>query len=224
MGGATDWPFPVIKAHAVVTSLPREYDPDSLETLVTVANELIDRGACIITTDLGFSSMQRDLTARLSVPVACSALIQLPTLRVALGDVGVITMDRQLLSQWNLVAVSASPETPVIGLPGTSPWRRSNSDSDSDDDDTKLKDLFTAASELLKRHSVRAIVLEDPAFVDYTRRLQSRIGSLHPGVTIYDLPAVVKWLYHGHLTHYVAPRPVRVEDASIIMTTESTLL
>lgn len=207
MGGKIRWPFRVITAAAKVLSKPREYDPDSLDTLVSVATDLVDRGASVIVTDTGFSSMQRDLASRISVPVACSAMIQLSTLRVAIADgqVGVVTLDRQLISQWNLVAVQASSETPVIGLPTRSIWRQTPCVDGAPDEDgrirrTMLDDLIIACNELIVRHGVRAIVLEDPRFAVFTLALQERLGNGPRGVKLYDIVSTVSWLYLGHRT------------------------
>lgn len=200
------WSVPIIHARCHVTSTPREYDPDSLHNLYCTATDLVDRGAVVIVTDIGFSSMQRDLAARMNVPVVCSAMIQLSALNLitANGAVGVITLDRQFLSAWNLVAVGALPDTPVIGLPTTSIWRQNNNNRSTNsfgggDDNNNgagkfLEDLVVASKELIKHHSLSVIVLEDPKFAVYTAQLQARIS----GVRFFDIVTGVLWLYAGH--------------------------
>ncbi|CCG80911.1 protein of unknown function [Taphrina deformans PYCC 5710] len=198
------WSFPVIRTQCYVTSTPREYDPDSLHTLAAVAMDLVDRGAVVIVTGTGFSSMQRDLAARLPVPVLCSPMIQLSSLRlVSTGGVGVVTLDRQLVSSWNLVAVGAAPDTPVIGLSPSSLWRQS---ADwTRESQRLLQDLIEACGELISRHQVTSIVLEEPKFAIYTARIQDRLKS----VRIFDVVTAVNWLYGGHRQSGASPGKAR---------------
>lgn len=201
------WSFPVIRAQCHVTSTPREYDPDSLHALASIAMDLIDRGAVVIVTGTGFSSMQRDLSARLPVPVLTSAMIQLSSLRlVSSGGVGVVTLDRQLVSSWNLVAVGAAPDTPVIGLAANSLWRQ---DFDCSGEASRLLyDLVEACSELISHHRVTSIVLEEPSFAVYTSRIQERLKD----VRIFDVVTAVKWLYGGHRQSGASPNAERVAN------------
>lgn len=194
------WSFPVIRAVCQVTSTSREYDPDSLHALASVAMDLIDRGAVVIVTGTGFSSMQRDLAAKLPVPVLCSAMVQLSSLKlVTSGGVGVVTLDRQLVSAWNLVAVGAAPDTPVIGLSPTSLWRQ---DFDCSGETSRLLyDLVEACTELVSRHQVTSIVLEEPTFAPFTARIQERLRD----VRIFDVVTAVSWLYGGHRQSGMSP-------------------
>lgn len=194
------WRFPVIHAHCHVTSAPREYDPDSLHSLASVAQDLADRGAVVVVTDTGFSSLQRDLASRVTVPVLCSAMVQLASLRLmSAGGVGVVTLDRQLVGSWNLVAVGAAPDTPVIGLDPGSVWRQT---SDTAVEASRLLyDLVEACEELIRRYKVDTIVLEEPRFASFTTKVQTRLQS----VRIFDLVTAVSWLYGGHRQVSAAP-------------------
>lgn len=187
------WHAPIIYARCHVTSTPREYDPDSLHNLEMTAQDLVSRGAVVIVTDVGFSSMQRDLATRMSVPVLCSAMIQLSGLNlVTAHGVGVVTLDRQLLSSWNLVAVGASSDTPVIGLASSSLWRQQHPGPESAS--RLLYDLVEACEELIRRHCVSVIVLEDPKFAVFTGRIHARL----PHIRFFDIVTGVSWLYAGH--------------------------
>lgn len=193
------WSFPIIYARCHVKSTPREYDPESLHSLVSTSHELIERGAAVIVTDTGFSSMQRDLAAQLPVPILCSAMIQVSSLKlVSNGEVGIVTLDRQLVGSWNLVAIGASPETPVIGLASDSLWRRESeynslSAIGPDNNSRLLSDLVRACEELIHHQNVSSIVLEEPRFAKYTKKIQERLSS----VRIFDVVTAVNWLYGG---------------------------
>lgn len=187
------WRFPIIHAHCHVESAPREYDPDSLHTLAMTAQDLADRGAVVVVTDTGFSSMQRDLATRVTVPVLCSAMVQLASLTLTSSRaVGVVTLDRQLVGSWNLVAVGAASDTPVIGLNPSSVWRQT---SDTAVETSRmLYDLVEACEELIRRYKVDTIVLEEPRFATFTTKIQTRLRSAR----IFDLVTAVSWLYGGH--------------------------
>ena len=212
-GGRIAWSCEVITASRSVTSQPREYDPESLDTLVEAAQELISRGAVVVILDNGFSSMQRDLATRLSVPVCASSMIQVASLKIVTDShVGIVTLDRQLLSQWHLVAVNAT-DTPVIGLPVTSTWRRQppiESQPESKDAESYLiADLVNASRLLITHHQVRAIVFEEPRFSIFTAQVQARLK-----IPIYDLVSTANWLLQTRV--YERQNGERQEDASII--------
>ena len=88
MGNATTWPFPVLyrvgkgaSPERVVLQGAAGLLPDFLEA----AAELVSFGAEAITTNCGFLSLfQRELAAHVQVPVATSALLQVPWVQAML--------------------------------------------------------------------------------------------------------------------------------------------
>src|ERR1043166_8242743 len=82
MGNATTWPFPVlyrvVKGATPERVVLRAAD-GLLDDFLAAAAELVDHGAEAITTNCGFLSLfQQELAAHVRVPVATSALIQVP--------------------------------------------------------------------------------------------------------------------------------------------------
>src|SRR5258706_16019125 len=99
MGNALTWPFPVLyrvvrgaSPERVVLRGAEGLLPDFLEA----ATDLVNLGAEAITTNCGFLSLfQRELAAHVRVPVATSALLQVPWVQATLPPrrrVGVITV------------------------------------------------------------------------------------------------------------------------------------
>ena len=76
-------------------------------------------GAEAITTNCGFLSLfQRELAAHVRVPVATSALLQVPWVQATLPPgkrVGVITVSAQSLTPRHLEAAGVPPDTPFVG-------------------------------------------------------------------------------------------------------------
>src|SRR6185312_4493566 len=99
MGNAATWPFPVL--YRVVKGASPERvvlhaAAGLLDDFLAAAEDLVAQGAEAITTNCGFLSVfQRELAARVQVPVATSALIQVPWVQATLPPgkrVGIITV------------------------------------------------------------------------------------------------------------------------------------
>ena len=82
IGNARTWPFPVqyrIVTGATPDRVTRREGPDMLDAFKAAADELIAAGVDGITTTCGFLALyQKELAAHCSVPVATSALLQVP--------------------------------------------------------------------------------------------------------------------------------------------------
>src|ERR1700744_2634700 len=122
MGNASTWPFPVLyrlvkgaTPERVVLHGASGLLPDFLDA----AAELVSHGAEAITTNCGFLSVfQRELAAHVQVPVATSALLQVPWVQAMLPPgkrVGVITVAAQSLTPRHLQAAGVPLDTPIIG-------------------------------------------------------------------------------------------------------------
>jgi hypothetical protein len=100
-----------------------------LEPFVAAGERLIARGADRLTTSCGFLVLrQAALAARLSVPIATSALLLAPLLQRLLPSgrrLGILTFSAPDLTPAHLDAAGAAPDTPVAGLPMDGVFRRS---------------------------------------------------------------------------------------------------
>ena len=95
---------------------------DLFQRFADAADELIAEGVDGITTTCGFLALyQQELAAHCSVPVATSALLQVPMVARMLpkgkrpGDPDVLGRSRSPMH--HLAAVGIDPDTPVVGMP-----------------------------------------------------------------------------------------------------------
>jgi len=121
-GNMLTWPFPVL-AKVVrgfnptkVTTFSAE---EMMEPFALAAEELVAEGVDGITSSCGFLSLvQGELRRRCGVPVAVSALMQVPFIERLLPPgkrVGVLTVSSQLLEERHLVAAGAAADSPLAG-------------------------------------------------------------------------------------------------------------
>ena len=123
MGNALTWPFPV-RYRVVRGASPdlavRRGARGLLEKFVAAGRDLVADGCAGIATNCGFLSVfQTELSARLGVPVAASALMQVPLIAATLPPgrrVGVLTICAEALSPAHLAAAGVPPETPIAGV------------------------------------------------------------------------------------------------------------
>ena len=90
-----------------------------LQPFIDAGRQLIRQGAELITTNCGFLSLfQSELSAALQVPVATSALMQVPFVQAMLPAgqrVGLITISADTLTAGHLAAAGCDPQIPVVG-------------------------------------------------------------------------------------------------------------
>jgi Asp/Glu/hydantoin racemase len=205
-GNAATWPFPVmlrVVPGADSARVVLEGAPGLLPAFVTAAQELAADGARTITTSCGFLALfQAELAAAVEVPVATSALMQVPWIQATLPPgrrVGVVTASAGTLTAGHLEAVGAPVDTPVSGMEGTEFFRVVvGGEQDAFDVDRARQDVAGAARGLLAAHpDVAAIVLECtnmPPYADAVRRAT--------GLPVHDIVSLVCWLHAG-----TRPRP-----------------
>lgn len=129
IGHAATWPFPVLykvvrgaTGERVTTAKPNDRSTGLLGAFLAAAAELVQDGADGITTSCGFLSIyQRELAAHCGVPVAASALMQIPFAERLLPPgrrVGVLTFSASQLGPitWPL---PAPPRTRRSSAPNT---------------------------------------------------------------------------------------------------------
>jgi len=202
MGNAQTWPFPVL--YRVV----RGASPDkvvlqagggTLDAFVAAGRELIDLGAEAITTNCGFLALfQRELSERLSVPVATSSLMQVPWVQATLPPgqrVGVVTVSRQSLTPAHLAAVNLPADLPIAGTEHGREFFRVLIKAEKTELDVNLarQDVVDAARDLIARHpEVGAIVLECTNMPPYAADVQAATGR-----PVYDIYSMVNWFHAG---------------------------
>jgi Asp/Glu/hydantoin racemase len=202
MGNAQTWPFPVLykvvrgaTPERVVLNGARGLLPDFL----AAAADLVDLGAEAITTNCGFLSLfQEELAAHVRVPVATSALIQVPWVRATLPPgkrVGVITVSAGSLTPRHLEAAGVPLDTPVVGTEAGREFFRVLIKAEKPDLDVGLaaQDILDAGRELVARHGdIGAIVLECTNMPPYAHALREAIG-----LPVFDIYSLITWFHAG---------------------------
>jgi Asp/Glu/hydantoin racemase len=202
MGNATTWPFPVLyrvvkgaSPERVVLQGAAGLLPDFLEA----AAELVSFGAEAITTNCGFLSLfQRELAAHVQVPVATSALMQVPWVQATLPPgkrVGVITVSGSSLTPRHLEAAGVPADTPFVGTEDGVEFFRVLIRGVKQDMDVALaaRDILEAGRRLTVAHpDVGAIVLECTNMPPYAHALREALG-----VPVYDIYSLIVWLHAG---------------------------
>jgi Asp/Glu/hydantoin racemase len=209
MGNAGTWPFPVLY-RVVKGADPKRVVLNKaaglLPNFIEAAQELVSLGAEAITTNCGFLSLfQQELTAATGVPVATSALMQVPWVQATLPPgkrVGVITVSGQSLTPRHLEAVGAPVDTPFVGTEDGQEFFRVLILGEKDDLDVARSegDILEAGRRLLNRHpDIGAIVLECTNMPPYAAALRDALG-----LPIFDIYSLVTW-WHGGLRPHTFP-------------------
>jgi Asp/Glu/hydantoin racemase len=202
MGNATTWPFPVLyrvvkgaSPERVVLQGAAGLLPDFLDA----AAELVSFGAEAITTNCGFLSLfQREIAAHVGVPVATSALMQVPWVQATLPPgkrVGVITVSASSLTSAHLEAAGVPGDTPIVGTEEGVEFFRVLILGEKQDLDVALaaRDILDAGRRLMAAHpDVGAVVLECTNMPPYAHALRAALG-----VPVFDVYSLITWLHAG---------------------------
>jgi hypothetical protein len=202
MGNALTWPFPVLY-RVVRGATPERVVLNAAEGLLpdflAAAADLVDLGAEAITTNCGFLSLfQRQLAAHVRVPVATSALIQVPWVQATLPPgkrVGVITVSAGSLTPRHLEAAGVPLDTPVAGTETGREFFRVLIKGEKQDLDVGLaaQDILDAGRALVARHAeIGAIVLECTNMPPYAHALREAIG-----LPVFDIYSLITWFHAG---------------------------
>jgi len=202
MGNAGTWPFPVLY-RVVRGASPERVVLDAasglLDDFLRAAADLVADGAEAITTNCGFLSVfQRELAAHVKVPVATSALMQVPWVRAMLPPgrrVGVLTVSSATLTARHLEAAGVPADTPIVGTEHGREFFRVLVRAEKQDMDVALaaEDILDAGRELIARHAdIGAIVLECTNMPPYAHRLRETLG-----LPVFDIYSLITWLHAG---------------------------
>ena len=202
MGNATTWPFPVlyrIVKGATPESVVLKGAAGLLPNFIEAAQELVRFGAEAITTNCGFLSLfQQELAAEVKVPVATSALLQVPWVQATLPPgkrVGVITVSAQSLTPQHLEAAGVPLDTPLVGTEKGREFYRTLILGEQQDMDVELacRDILDAGRALVSAHpEVAAIVLECTNMPPYAAALGDTLG-----LPVYDIYSLITWFHAG---------------------------
>jgi len=202
MGNAATWPFPVL--YRVVRGASPErvvlrQAEGLLGAFLDAAAVLVDQGAEAITTNCGFLALfQRELAAHVRVPVAASALVQIPWVQAMLPPgkrVGVVTVSAGSLTPRHFAAVGAPEDTPFVGTEQGREFFRVLIRGEKQDMDVALaaQDILDAGRTLVARYpDIGAIVLECTNMPPYAGMLRDALG-----LPVFDIYALITWLHAG---------------------------
>jgi hypothetical protein len=210
IGNALTWPFPVqyrIVKGAVPAKVTNLTGNDLLQPFKDAADDLIAAGVDGITTTCGFLALyQRALADHCSVPVATSALLQVPMVARTLPKgqrVGILTFSKESLTTPYLEAAGVDPATPVVGLPPDSEFQRSIRAGDDTVPFSVLRDEVMATAERLVASdpSIGAIVCECTNLTPYSHEMNRRFR-----LPVFDMVTLVHWFHRG-LAPQAFPQP-----------------
>jgi hypothetical protein len=201
IGNARTWPFPVqyrVVRDATPNRVTRPEGPDMLDAFKAAADEMIDAGVDGITTTCGFLALyQRELAEHCRVPVATSALLQLPMVARVLPKAkrpAILTFSAESLTSRHLEAVGADTATPIHGMPPGSKFRRAIREGDASVPFSILQRevLETAERAVRADDSIGALVLECTNLAPYSRD----IGRL-TRLPVFDVVTLVHWFHRS---------------------------
>jgi Asp/Glu/hydantoin racemase len=170
-----------------------------LPDFVAAARDLVRLGAEAITTNCGFLSLfQQELSAAVNVPVATSALMQVPWVQATLPPgkrVGIVTVSKATLTPRHLEAANVPLDTPIAGTENSQEFFRVLIKAESSDMDIDLaeRDVVEAGVNLVNAHpEIGALVLECTNMPPYAAALQAACG-----LPVYDIYTMIAWFHSG---------------------------
>jgi Asp/Glu/hydantoin racemase len=216
MGNAGTWPFPVLYRVVKGASPERVVLQGAVGLLgdfLAAAAELVDHGAEAIATNCGFLSLfQQEIAAHVGVPVATSALMQVPWVQATLPPgkrVGVVTVSASSLTERHLAAAGVALDTPIVGTEHGQEFFRVLILGEKQDMDVALaqQDILAAGQRLMAAHpDVGAIVLECTNMPPYAHALRQALG-----MPVFDVYSLITWLHAG-----IRPRDFSHTGASAV--------
>ncbi|KAF5001966.1 hypothetical protein FDECE_10768 [Fusarium decemcellulare] len=197
------WPFPLIREKVTGTGesdlvTNAAYDDAFIDRFVAAGLRLAERGAVGIITSCGFLALaQNKLAARLPIPIATSALVQIPSLRAIIPAdkaIGVFTYDSKRLGDAHLVELGIDPKhVRVWGTPDDGHLRGICARGETYDSERLEKELIDEAKAFTSRFpEVATIVLECTNMPPYADKIHQAIN-----LPVYDVYTMGTWFYSG---------------------------
>lgn len=201
MGNAGTWPFPVLY-HVVPDASPdlvvRRGAEGMLAPFIDAGHGLIRQGAEVITTNCGFLALfQRELSDALKIPVATSALMQVPMVQAMLPPgqrVGIITISADSLTAAHLEGAGCPLDTPVVGTDPDGAFATAILGNQLQMDVTQARQELCKAAQVLQQDhpEVGAIVLECTNMPPYQRDIREETG-----LPVFSIVDYVCWMHSG---------------------------
>lgn len=210
IGNPATMPFPVLYRkvpNATTAAITTLQDDSFLEGFIAAGQALARDGADGIVTSCGFLAIyQKDLAGRLGVPVATSALMQIPMVDRLLARgkrAGVLTFNGASLGRPHLEGVGAPLDVPIVGLVEDGRFQRALLGLATDDGyEAREEEAVEAARLLVSRHrEVGAIVLECTNLVPHASAIHAATA-----LPVYDVWTLISW-FHAGLRPRAWPRP-----------------
>lgn len=205
IGHAATWPFPVLY-RVVRGASPERVVREGAEGLegafVEAGQALVADGADGITTSCGFlAPFQAPLAGALGVPVATSALMQVPLVERLLPPgrrAGVLTVSASTLTAPHLEAAGVAADTPVGSTEGGRHFTEAILGDAADlDIEAARSDNVEAALALVAAHpALGALVLECTNMTPYAADIRAATG-----LPVFTMETFVAWFQSG-----LAPR------------------
>ncbi len=198
VGHPDTWRFPVrfrTVAGASAAQATTLTDDALLAPFLAAGRELVREGARGIATSCGFLVLyQRALAAALPVPVATSALLQIPSLAATMaGRVGVLTFDPASLGSAHLAAAGAPADTPIAGLLPESRFRGDVLGGPPSSFAAREAEVLAAARRLREgTPDLGAVVLECTNFAPHAGAIRAALG-----LPVYDIVTALTWFEGG---------------------------
>lgn len=193
IGNAATWPFPV-QFRIVRGATPEAVvlgDPEPLlAAFIAAGRDLVAHGCDGVATNCGFLVPFQDrLAEALGVPVASSALMQVPAVAATLPQgqvVGVLTISAETLGPAHRAAAGIGAEIPIAGTPPEGAFAAGIlGDVAEIDFDRAGADVVGAAENLVAAHpEIGALVLECTNMVPYAAEIRRATG--RPTYSIYS--------------------------------------
>jgi hypothetical protein len=186
--------FEVVRGATVDKVVPAKVPP-LLEDFVAAGKRLIARGADAITTGCGFLVLnQAELAARLSVPVATSTLLLIPTLLKLLPQgrrLGVLTFSARDLTPAHFAAAGAPADLAVEGVVQDGVFQSAiYEQSCADSVAAREAEVVAAARRLLARDKeIGAILFECTNFPPHRAAVEKATG-----LPVYDVFTLIGML------------------------------
>jgi hypothetical protein len=200
VGHPASWTMPVVYSRIAGATARRIVDGDDadlLDAFIAAGEDLARDGAVGLITSCGFlAARQRDLTERLSLPIATSSLLMLPVIARTLprgGRVGVVTYDAKSLTPAHFEMVGADPTTPVVGLPDNGAFRALIEGGAAYGAEALGQEIERAVADLIATHgNIAAIVFECTNLPPFARRIRDRFR-----LPVHDVITMGHWFYAG---------------------------
>ena len=201
VGHAGTFPFPV-QYRVVRGSSPAEMvrlgSGGMLAPFREAAEELVRTGVDGIATSCGFLALfQKELAATLPVPVATSALLQVPMVEATLPGgrkAAVLTYAPEALNAATLAAVGVRTDIAIGGFAPGMKFRDGIAEGRTDIPRAEIEaEVLEVARGLLARDpAIGAIVCECTNLAPFSAAIRDALG-----VPVYDVVSLIEWFHAG---------------------------